>query len=115
VFTRSVMKELVETSKWTVFHDKWKKCVFFKIRLHTPVLRDGHMSSPPSVSIMNGCTPDGLVYMNITLKTFGIQENTCSTHLVWCNIPIDLRSNNSVRPDISYQLNNKSNVESQTR
>jgi hypothetical protein len=33
VLTRSVMKELLHDDKCMVLHDKWKKSVFFKIRV----------------------------------------------------------------------------------
>jgi hypothetical protein len=35
LLTRSSMKELIETVKWMVLHDKWKKHVLFKIRVDT--------------------------------------------------------------------------------
>jgi hypothetical protein len=61
--TRSAMKELLEDVKWMVLNDKFKKRTIFKIRVDL-----WQIPPSPSMSIVTGCAPDGLVANSCTAR-----------------------------------------------
>ena len=106
---RSALQVPVQHSKWWCSPWKHAGCLqtsFARLRLSSWLCSAGGTWAPTSIrrpKRTRSGWPLGFVLLIFFHHVHNneLRANACSTHLVWCNMPVDLRSNTSVMSDIS--------------